>query len=132
ALARVEKDPAVKQLRRAALGADSPKRAAALRALGELKERRAESEILRALGSEDPHVFFEAARASVLVDAQGALSTLTAHLEAGTHVRAAARALALAGPSAIDTLVSALPTTRGEQNIRTAVAADGKVTGTIR
>lgn len=131
-LAKIDRDPAVKQLRKAALGADSPRRAAALRALGELRESRAEHEVLRALGSEDAAVFAEAARAAVLIEAQGALSTLTAHLEAGQHVRAAVRALALAGPRAIDTLVSALPTTRGAGSIRTAVARDGQVTGTVR
>jgi hypothetical protein len=92
------RDPAVKQLRKAVLGADSPRRAAALEALGSLRERRAEREILRAMASDDAAVFAEAACAAVLIEAQGAVATLVARLATGPHVRAASRALALAVP----------------------------------
>jgi hypothetical protein len=132
ALAKTERDAAVKQLRRAALGADSPRRAAALRALGELVEKRAEVEVLRALGSADPAVYAEAARSAVLIQATGGVSTLVVNLEAGIHVRATGRALALAGPAAVGALLSALPTTLGEGAFRTAMAGSKQVTGTIR
>lgn len=132
ALDPATKDAAIKALRKAAIGPDGPMRAAALGALGEAKDRRADAEVLRGLGSPDPEVFSAAAQASVTLGAQGAIATLISHLEAGTHVRAAVRALALAGPSATLALLAALPTTRGEGNIRTAVLKDGSVTGTVR
>ena len=118
-----DKDAAVKQLRKAALGVDGPRRAAALRALGDLGERRAEREILRAMASDDAAVFAEAARAAVLIDAQGAITTLVARLGTGPQVRATARALTVAGPRAVNELLAALPTTRGEKAVLpTAVA----------
>ena len=132
ALASIETNAAVKQLRKAALGADSPRRAAAIRALGELGEVRAEVEILRALGSTDASVYAEAARAAVRIGAAGAVPTLITNLEAGVQVRASARALALAGPSAVGALLSALPTTRGEGAFRTAVAGGRGIAGTVR
>jgi hypothetical protein len=132
ARAATEKDASVKQLRKAALGADSPRRAAAIRALGELGESRAETEILRALGSNDPSVYAEAARAAVKIQATGAVPTLVSNLEAGVQVRATVRALSLAGPSAVAALLSALPTTRGEGAFRTAVAGGRGMAGTVR
>ncbi len=132
-LASHTKDPAVKQLRKAALGPDSPRRAAAVEALGELVERRADREVLRALGSDDLAVFAAAARAAVRIEAQGAVATLVAHLTHGPHVRAASRGLALAGPAAVGDLLAALPTTRGEGSVLpTAVASARVVTGTAR
>jgi Cyclic nucleotide-binding domain len=131
-LARTDPDAALKQLRTAALDADSPRRAAALRAMGDLGDRRAEVEVLRALGSNDPAVYAEAARAAVRLEASGGVSTLVANLEAGIHVRATGRALALAGPAAVGALLSALPTTRGEGAFRTAAAGSKQVSGTIR
>src|SRR6185437_12791596 len=131
-MARTEPDAAVKQLRKAALGHDSPRRAAALKALGDLGERRAEVEVLRALGSTDTAVYAEAARAAVLIQATGGVTTLVANLEGGVHVRATSRALSLAGPTAVGALLGALPTTRGEGAFRTAVAGGRQVTGTIR
>src|SRR5205823_11790221 len=93
----------------------------------------AEREILRAMSSADPAVFAEAARAAVLVDAQGAITTLVARLATGPHVRATARALTAAGPRAVNELLAALPTTRGEKAILpTAVASERSVSGTIR
>jgi hypothetical protein len=131
-LAATSRDAAVKQLRKAALGPDSPRRASALRALGALHETRAETEVLRALGSSDPAVYAEAARAAVLLDAPGGVTTLIANLEAGIHVRATMRALSLARPSAVGQVLAALPTTRGEGAFRTAVAKSREVSGTIR
>lgn len=132
ALTAVEKDAAVKQLRKGALGADSPRRAAALRALGELGEARAETEILRALGSSDARVYAEAARAAVRIGASGAVPTLIGNLETGREVRATMRALSLAGGGAVGALLSALPTTRGEGAFRTAVAGGRGIAGTVR
>lgn len=132
ALASTERDAAVKKLRKAALAADSPRRAAAIRALGELDERRAEVEVLRGLGSSDPAVYAAAARASVRLQAAGAVPTLISNLEAGIQVRITVRALAQAGPSAVGALLSALPTTRGEGAFRTAVTGGRGVAGTIR
>jgi hypothetical protein len=132
-LAQTDRDPAVKQLRKAALGEDSPRKAAALRALGDLRETRAEREVLRAMASSDAQVFAEAARAAVLVDAPGAVPTLVLRLMAGPHVRAAAAALALAGPTAVNELLAALPTTRGDAAVApTAVASGRSISGTIR
>lgn len=128
----LEKDAAVKQLRKAALGADGPRRAAALRALGELGEVRAETEILRGLGSSDPAVYAEAARAAIRIGAAGAVPTLISNLEGGVQVRASMRALAQAGPAAVGALLSALPTTRGEGAFRTAVAGSRGMAGTVR
>jgi hypothetical protein len=132
ARAQTARDAAVKRLRKAALGPDSPRRAAAIRALGDLDERRAEVEILRALGSADPAVYAEAARAAVRIGATGALPTLIQNLEAGVQIRITVRALSLAGPSAVGALLSALPTTRGEGAFRTAVAGGRGVAGTVR
>lgn len=132
ALTTIEKDAAVKQLRKGALGLDSPRRAAAIRALGELGEARAETEILRALGSSDATVYAEAARAAVRIGAAGAVPTLITNLEAGIQVRATMRALSLAGPGAVGALLSALPTTRGEGAFRTAVAGGRGMAGTVR
>ncbi|APR83092.1 cAMP protein kinase regulatory chain [Minicystis rosea] len=132
ALAADEKDAAVKQLRKAALGPDSPRRAAAIRALGDLGEGRAETEILRGLGSNDPTVYAEAARAAVRIQAAGAVPTLISNLETGVQVRSTMRALALAGPSAVAALLAALPTTRGEGAFRTAVAGGRGIAGTVR
>ncbi len=131
-MARTEPDASVKALRKAALGPDSPRRAAAIKALGDLGERRAEVEVLRALGSSDTAVYAEAARAAVLIQATGGVTTLVANLEGGVHVRATSRALSLAGPTAVGALLGALPTTRGEGAFRTAVAGGRQVTGTIR
>jgi CRP-like cAMP-binding protein len=132
-LAGTDRDPAVKQLRKAALGEDAPRRAVALRALGELRETRAEREVLRAMASDDARVFAEAARTAVLIDAPGAVPTLVLRLMAGPHVRAAAAALALAGPTAVNELLAALPTTRGDAAIApTAVASGRSISGTIR
>ena len=126
-------DAAVKQLRKAALASDSPKRAAALRALGELRETRATREIQIAMGSIDPHVFAEAARAAVLVEAPGAVPGLVANLTVASRAVMAARALAVAGPRAVRELVDALPTTRGEGAVApTAVASARTVSGTVR
>ncbi|MFT3766715.1 MAG: cyclic nucleotide-binding domain-containing protein [Minicystis sp.] len=132
ALAATEKDAAVKQLRKAALGPDSPRRAAAIRALGELGETRAETEILRGLGSNDPAVYAEAARAAIRIQAAGAVPTLITNLESGIQVRSTMRALALAGPTAVSALLAALPTTRGEGAFRTAVAGGRGMAGTVR
>ncbi len=132
ALAATQRDAAVKQLRKASLGPNSPRRAAALRALGELRETRAETEVLRALGTDDPAVYAEAARTAVLLDAPGGVTTLIANLEAGIHVRATMRALSLARPTAVGQVLAALPTTRGEGAFRTAVAKSREVSGTIR
>lgn len=132
-MAQTDRDPAVKQLRKAAIGPDSPRRAAALRALGELRETRAEREILRAMGSSDAAVFADAARAAVLIDAPGAVPTLVMRLMTGPHVRAAGAALSLAGPTAVNELLAALPTTRGDAAIApTAVASGRNIAGTIR
>lgn len=126
-------DAAVKALRKAAIADDSPKRAAALRALGDLHEKRATREIQMALGSSDPKVFAEAARAAVAVEASGAVPGLVANLTSGPRAIAASRALALAGPRAVRELVDALPTTRGEGAIApTAVASARTVSGTVR
>jgi hypothetical protein len=126
-------DAAVKQLRKAALGEDGPRRRAALRALGDLREKRAEREILKGMGSSDAEVFAEAARSAVLIDASGAIPSLVLRLSAGPHVPAAARALSLAGPAAVNELIQALPTTRGEgAALPTAIATEHSVTGTVR
>ncbi len=126
-------DASVKQLRKSAIGADSPKRAAAMRALGDLRETRAIREIQIGLGSPDAKVFAEAARAAVLVEAPGAVPGLVANLTAGPRAIAASRALALAGPRAVRELVDALPTTRGEGAVApTAVASSRTVSGTVR
>lgn len=133
ALAAHTRDPAVKELRKAALAEGSPRRAPAIEALGVLVEKRADREIVRALGADDAAVFAAAARAAVRIEAQGAVATLVAHLGSGPHVRASARALALAGPAAVAELVAALPTIRGEGAIApTAVASARVVTGTAR
>lgn len=126
-------DAAVKSLRKAALEEDGPRRRAALWALGELREKRAEREILRAMGSADAEVFAEAARSAVLIEASGAIPSLVLRLNAGPHVAGAARALMLAGPAAVNELIQALPTTRGEGAVApTAVATEHAVTGTVR
>lgn len=132
ARAASDKDPSVKQLRKAALAPDSPRRAAAVRALGELCEHRAEREILRGLGSSDPAVYAEAARAAVRIQAAGAIPTLISNLESGLQVRATMRALTLAGPAAVGALLAALPTTRGEGAFRTAITGGRGTAGTIR
>lgn len=132
-LALVDRDAAVKQLRKAALEADGPRRAAALRALGELHEKRAEREVLRAMGSSDAAVFAEASRTAVLIDAPGVVASLVLRLQTGPFVVAAGRALALAGPIAVNELLAALPTTRGEGAVApTAVASGRAISGTVR
>ncbi|MBL9027981.1 MAG: cyclic nucleotide-binding domain-containing protein [Myxococcales bacterium] len=126
-------DQSLKQLRKAATGADSPQRAAALRAIGLFGDRRAEREVLIAMGSREPAVFQEAARAAVLLDASGAVSSLVARLVAGPHPAIAARCLALAGPRAVRELVQALPVTRGEGAVAPTAVAEGRaVSGTAR
>jgi hypothetical protein len=133
ALAKHDQAAALKALRRAAVGPDSPRRAAALRGLGLLDDRKAEREVLRAMASNDPAVFAEAASAAVRIDAQGAIETLVERLSTGPHVRASARALALAGPRAVNQLIAELPTTRGDRAIlATAVASGRSTTGTVR
>jgi hypothetical protein len=132
-LAAIDLVAGLKPLRKAALEADSPRRAAAMRGIGLVGDTRAEREVLRGMASSDAHVFAEAAAAAVRLDAQGAIETLVARLSTGPHVRPCARALALAGPRAVNALVAALPTTRGEKAILpTAVASGTSVTGTIR
>lgn len=126
-------DQSLKQLRKAAGASDSPRRAAALRAIGLLGDRRAEREVLIAMGTRDPAVFQEAARAAVLLDASGAVSSLVARLVAGPHPAIAARCLALAGPRAVRELVHALPVTRGEGAVAPTAIAEGRaVSGTAR
>ncbi len=126
-------DQSLKQLRKAAAGEDSPKRAAALRAIGIFGDRRAEREVLIAMGTRDATVFHEAARAAVLLDASGAVSSLVARLVAGPHPAIAARCLALAGPRAVRELVHALPVTRGEGAVAPTAVAEGRaVSGTAR
>ncbi len=130
---QAEVDTAVKLLRKAALGDDSPKRAAALRALADLREGRATREIQMALGARDPKVFAEAARAAVVLEVPGAVPSLVANLTAGPRAVAASRALTVAGPRAVRELIDALPTTRGEGAVApTAVASARTVTGTVR
>ncbi len=126
-------DRALKQLRKAARDASSRERAAALWAIGELGDRRAEREVLSAASSLDARVFREAARAAILLDAGGAVTSLVSRLVSGPHAGVAARALALAGPRAVRELVHALPVTRGEGSIApTAVADVRTVSGTVR
>jgi hypothetical protein len=132
AISLTEKDAAVKQLRKAARAGDSPRRAAAIRALGELREARAETEILRGLGSEDDAVYAAAALAAVRIGAAGAVPTLITNLETGTQVRASMAALSQAGAGAVAALLAALPTTRGEGAFRTAVAGSRGMAGTVR
>jgi HEAT repeat protein len=97
ALARHDRPAALKPLRRAAASPEGPRRVASLRALGALADRQAEREVLRAMTSDDPAVFAEAACAAVRIDAPGVIDALVERLTTGPHVRAAARALALAG-----------------------------------
>jgi hypothetical protein len=133
ALAKHDRVAALKVLRRAATGPDSPRRSAALRGIGALEDRKAEREVLRAMASDDPAVFAEAACAAVRIDAEGAIGTLVERLSTGPHIRAAARALALAGPRAVSQLIAALPTTRGEEAIlATAVASRRSMAGSVR
>jgi hypothetical protein len=101
--------------------------------LGALREQKAVPEIQRALASDDASVFAEAARAAVLTEAPGAVRGLVMRLMTGPYVRAAARALALAGPSATGDLMAALPTTRGEgAALATADTGAPEMSGTIR
>ena len=132
-LAAISRDPAVDELRREALVPGSPRRAAALRAIGDLREHRAQKEVLLSLGSSDREVFGEAARAAVLLEARGAVAALLGRLAAGSEVRAVSRALALAGPEVIDDLIGALPTTRGQgAPVATSIASGLTITGTVR
>ena len=127
-----DRDPSLKQLRKAARAGDGPRRAAALAAIGELGDRRAETDVLLALGSPSPAVFAEAATSAVRLGAMGAVPTLIAHLTRGPHVRAAARALEQGGDQAVQALLAALPTTRGAGGIATAIAEHHEVGGTVR
>ncbi len=108
---RAEKDRAgsLAALREGAEGADSPRRAAALRALGELGDREAQRAIQRALDSADASVFAEAARAAVLVELPGAVILLVGALRMGPRAKAAGEALLLAGKAAYEPLLAALP-----------------------
>ncbi len=131
--AQARLDAALKQLRKGARRDDGPTRTAALRSIGLLGDRRAEREVLIAMAARDPVVFQEAARAAVLLDAAGAVSTLVARLVAGPHAAIAARSLALAGPRAVRELVNALPVSRGEGAIAPTAVAEGRaVSGTAR
>jgi len=126
-------DRALKQLRKAVREPDGPQKIAALRAIGHLGDRRAEREVQLALGSKDAHVFREAARAAVRIDAPGVVAGLVARLLAGPHPQISAQALALAGPRAVRELIHALPVTRGEGSIAPTAVADGRtVSGTVR
>ncbi|MCC6553110.1 MAG: cyclic nucleotide-binding domain-containing protein, partial [Polyangiaceae bacterium] len=98
-----------------------------------LGERRAQKEVLLSLGSANREVFAEAARAAVLIEARGAVAALLGRLATGSEVRAASRALALAGPAVIDDLIGALPTTRGQgAPVATSIASGRNITGTVR
>jgi hypothetical protein len=132
-LAAIDRGPPVDELRREALVPGSPRRAPALRALGDLCERRAQKEVLLSLGSADREVFAEAARTAVLIEARGAVAALLGRLATGSEVRAVTRALALAGPAVIDDLIGALPTTRGQgAPVATSIASGRNITGTVR
>lgn len=126
-------DRALKQLRKAALGADGPRRVAALSAIGALGDRRAEREVQMAMGSHDPRVFRAAAQSAIQIDASGAVASLVARLVAGPHPAISAHALALAGPRAVRELIHALPVSRGEGAIAPTAVAEGRtVSGTVR
>lgn len=126
-------DANLKALRKALRDGSAPRKAAAVRALGVLADRRAERDVTLAMSSTDRLVFREAARAAVLLDAPGAVSALIARLTAGPFAGEAARALALAGPRAVGELVLALPVSRGEGAIApTAVADSRTISGTVR
>jgi hypothetical protein len=127
-----DRDASLKLLRKAARGGDGPLQAAAVAVIGELGDRRAEADVLLALGSSSPAVFAEAALSAVKLRAMGAVPTLIAHLTRGPHVRAAARALEQGGEPAVQGLLAALPITRGAGGIATAVAEHHEVAGTIR
>ncbi|AKT40231.1 cyclic nucleotide-binding domain-containing protein [Chondromyces crocatus] len=123
----------VEVLRQEALVPGSPRRAAALWALGELRARQAHREVLLSLGSSDRAVFAAAARAAVLIEARGAVAALLGRLTTGSEVRAVTEALSLAGPEAVGDLIAALPTTRGQgAAVATSVASGSALTGSVR
>ncbi|HEU4537455.1 MAG TPA: cyclic nucleotide-binding domain-containing protein, partial [Polyangiaceae bacterium] len=124
----------LKALREAAGGGPPPRRARALRALGELGDPWAARVVMASLKADDADVFAEAARAAVRLGVSGAVAELAARLASGPHAAAAARALALAGPAAAEDLIALLPTTRGEPGLApTAFASGGRsIAGTVR
>lgn len=121
-------DDALAALRHAAEGADSPRRAAALGALGELGDAASEERIVGALASTHAAVYAQAARAAVLVGARGIVATLAVRLRSGKHARATVRALALAGPGAVDDLMAVLPRSGAEDG----APAGRVIAGTVR
>ncbi|NUP07953.1 MAG: cyclic nucleotide-binding domain-containing protein [Polyangiaceae bacterium] len=126
-------DLALKRLRKATREADSTRRAAALSAIGEVGDRRAERDVQAALSSSDPRVFRAAAETAVRLEASGIVGALVARLVAGPHPAVSAHALALAGPRAVRELIVALPVTRGEGAIAPTAVAEGRtVSGTVR
>lgn len=126
-------DEVLEDLRQEALIPGSPRRAAALWAIGELRARRAHREVLLSLGSSDRAVFAAAARAAVQIEARGAVAGLLGRLTTGSEVRAVTEALALAGPTAVDELIAALPTTRGQgAAVATSLASGPSITGSVR
>ncbi|MBK8941836.1 MAG: cyclic nucleotide-binding domain-containing protein [Polyangiaceae bacterium] len=126
-------DRALKRLRKEAREGATARRIAALEAIGELGDRRAEREVQLSLASSDARVFKAAAEAAIRLEASGVVAGLVARLVAGPHPAVAARALALAGPRAVRELIMALPVTRGEGAIAPTAVADGRtVSGTVR
>jgi len=127
------REEVIEELRHEALLPGSPRRAAALWAIGELRARRAQKEVLLSLGSSDRAVFAAAARAAVQIEARGAVAALLGRLATGSEVRVVTEALALAGPAAADDLIAALPTTRGQgASVATSIASGPSITGTVR
>lgn len=130
----IDRERALAALRQAAAGGHAPRRAQALRAIGELGDKGAARLVMQGLGEPDADVFAEAARAAVLLELPGAITVLAARLASGPHAAAAARALQLAGPEAAEDLIELLPTTRGEPGAPpTARASGGRtIAGTVR
>ncbi len=132
--AEVDREAALAALRLAAAGGPAPRRAQALRALGELGDPWAARAVMGALDDADADVFAEAARAAVRLEVPGAVAALAGRLASGPHAAAASRALALAGPAVADDLLALLPVTRGEPGVApTARARGGRaIAGTVR
>lgn len=133
ASAQARLDRALKQLRRAARDGQGHRRGAALDAIGQLGDKRAEREVMIAMASPDPQIFRAAASTAIRIDAAGAVQSLVARLVAGPHPAISTQALALAGPRAVRELIHALPVTRGDGAIAPTAVAEGRtVSGTVR
>lgn len=126
-------DRSLKQLRKAIRDTTGPRQEAALLAVGEIGDRRAEREVRQAMTSSDPRVFRAAAKSAIQIDAGGTVASLVARLVAGPHPAICVQALALAGPRAVRELIQALPVTAGEGAIAPTAVAEGRsVSGTVR